>query len=85
MSYYGPLLILVGLLNGFYAIRFLTNATFAQEYALKSPKAALWRKLFGEEKAVKVIRNVFAPFSIVLSLAFIGSGIYLILNPGVIA
>jgi len=74
---YGILLILVGAVNIYYATKFLTDPSFASNYVKKSPKAYIWRKMFGEEKSIKIIRRLFAPLGIILGTGFILFGGYL--------
>lgn len=76
----GTLLIAVGIIDMFYAIKFLTNPTFAMKYIKESPKAWLWGKLFGVEKAIKVTRKIFAPLGIVLGILLITVGIVMLVN-----
>jgi hypothetical protein len=49
----------------------LVNEAFAtrSRYVRKSPKAYLWRKLLGEQRAIAAVRYVFAPLTV-----FIGVG-----------
>jgi len=68
---YAILLIGVGALNLYYATKFLRDPKFTKNYIEKSPKAWLWRKLFGVEKAIKITKSVFAPLGIVLGIGFI--------------
>lgn len=74
---YGILLILVGVVNLYYATKFLKDPQFAESYIKKSPKAFIWRTLFGEEKAVKITKRVFAPIGILLGIGFVLGGIYI--------
>jgi hypothetical protein len=75
---YGLVLILVGAVNLYYAIRFFKDPVFAENYIRKSPKAFLWKKLFGEEKAVKLTKRVFAPIGILLGIALVLVGFLLL-------
>ena len=74
------ILILIGGLNLFYAIRFLKNPKFGMDYIKNSPKTYLLRKIFGEEKAYSITRKVFIPIGIILGLVFILLGLGLLLN-----
>ena len=77
---YGLILILLGGINLYYAIKFLNDPKFSKNYIQKSSKALIWRKLFGEEKAIKITRTIFAPIGIVLGTIFSVSGLYILLN-----
>ena len=45
------ILIVGGLISLYFSGRFLIDPTFAKRYVLESPKAYLWRKMFGVDKA----------------------------------
>lgn len=63
------------------AILFLGNATlwwklrsddgFLREYVRTSPKAFLWRKVFGEERAAEIIRTRLVPLGLVTWIALL--------------
>jgi len=72
------ILILIGGINLYFAIRFLKNPKFGKDYIKNSPKAYLWRKLFGEEKAYSITRKVFVPIGIILGVIFILIGLSLL-------
>ena len=74
---YPILLIGIGAFNLFYATKFLRDPKFAKNYIETSPKAWLWRKIFGVEKATKLTKSVFAPLGIILGIGFIIFGIVL--------
>lgn len=74
---YGIVLILVGVVNLYYATKFLKDPKFAEDYIRKSHKAFIWRKIFGEEKAIKITKSVFAPIGILFGIGFILGGIYI--------
>ena len=76
--FYSILLIGIGALNLFYATKFLRYPQFAKRYIETSPKAWLWRKIFGVEKAIKITKSVFAPLGIILGVGFIIFGIILL-------
>lgn len=76
---YGILLIVLGIFNGGLSIKILKDAAFAQNYIEKSHKAWLWRKLFGPEKALHILRRYFAPFGIFLGIVFILAGVYFLI------
>lgn len=75
---YGLLFILVGAVNLYYATKFLRDQQFAEKYIKTNPKAFIWKKMFGEEKALKIIKNVFAPIGLLLGIGFILGGIILL-------
>lgn len=68
------MLVVAGALNVGLAGRALVDPAFARSYAESSPKAALWRKWFGVDKAAKLVRTVFAPIGLTLGLGLIGGG-----------
>jgi len=73
-----PILMLgIGVLNLYLASKFLRDPKFAKNYIETSPKAWIWRKIFGVEKATKLTKSVFAPLGIVLGIGLIIFGIYL--------
>jgi hypothetical protein len=74
---FGLLFALVGIFNIYLSSKFLIDKKFAENYTKKSPKAALWRKLLGEEKALKLIKNIFAPLGIIMGIIFIVGGLYI--------
>ena len=76
----GFIFILVGVVMLFIFIKIVRDQKFAEEYAKKSPKAWLWRKIFGEDRAVKVIRKFFGPIGIFAGFIFLIFGIYFWLN-----
>ena len=67
---YGIFIILAGVANLYYALKFIRDPQFAENYIKKSPKAFIWKKLFGEEKAIKITRNIFAPIGLLLGIGF---------------
>ncbi|MFH0927947.1 MAG: hypothetical protein V1821_00565, partial [bacterium] len=82
-TYYAIALLLVAALNLYYVIRFLVDRPFAENYTRKSPKAALWRKIFGPEKALKIIRGVFAPIGLIVGVGLVVFAIVLFRTPDV--
>lgn len=62
------ILLLVAGLNTYLCYRFVTDNVWAREYVEKSPKAWIWRKLFGKDKALKIIRKFFVPIGILISV-----------------
>ncbi len=45
------------------------NQTLAVKYVKTSPKAYVWRKLLGEERAIWTVQRVFAPFAMLVGVA----------------
>lgn len=75
---YSILLICVGALDLVYSIKFFVNHKFAKKYIETSPKAWIWRKLFGIKKAIKITRSIFAPLGIIIGVILIILGIILL-------
>lgn len=48
--------------------RLRRDDAFLREYVRTSPKALLWRKAFGEERAAAIIRTRLVPLGMVLSV-----------------
>ena len=48
-----------------------TDDAFLKDYVQSSPKAALWRWMFGKERAASVIRNVLVPLGIGIWIALL--------------
>jgi len=71
------ILILIGIINLYFAIRFIINPEYGQDYIKNSPKAFIWRKLLGEEKAYSITRKIFVPIGIILGAVLILIGLYL--------
>jgi hypothetical protein len=46
--------------------RLRTDDAFLNDYVRTSPKALIWRRTLGEERAAEVIRTRFVPFGIAL-------------------
>lgn len=70
---------MIGVLYLSFIFKFKKDPSFAEKYVKNSPKAYIWRKMFGEEKALKLIHTVFIPIGFVLSIGFILYGIYILL------
>lgn len=68
------IIVAVGVL--YYSYKILNDPEYARNYVRTSHKAYLWRKVFGEEKAVALTKNVFAPLGIALGLFLLVSSIY---------
>ncbi len=64
-------LIVVGIFNIVIASMAIFRKGFAEHYVSTSPKAYLFRKFFGQEKSVKLIKSFFAPFGFLLGVGLI--------------
>jgi hypothetical protein len=73
---YSIIIIAVGIYSLVMAIRFITDKNFGERYIRESPKAFIWRRIFGEEKAYKMTKKIFAPLGIAVSTGIIIMGIY---------
>ncbi len=76
---YGILLLGVGVLDLYLSVRFIRDKQFAENYVKKSPKAWLWRKLLGEERALKLTRKVFAPIGVAVGVILVLMGLGLLI------
>ena len=72
---YSLLLIAIGLISIYYSVRFLTNPKFAKNYIEKNPKALIWRKIFGIQRAIKISKIIFIPTGILIAIYLIILGI----------
>ena len=63
-------LLFIGVLDLVISVSLL-NKKVVEKYVKYSPKAWIWRKIFGEEKAVKVLKNIFAPIGIIFGIFII--------------
>ncbi len=72
------ILIAVGLLDLYVSTKFLMNKQFARKYIESSPKAWLWRKIFGVNKAIMITRQIFAPVGLIVGVAIIVIGVILL-------
>jgi hypothetical protein len=75
---YASLCILAGIFGTVTCIRFYVDKQFGENYIRKSPKALIWRKLFGEEKAYRISKTIFIPLGLVMSSVLIIVGLYFI-------
>ncbi len=57
------------------SIKALTNKAYISNYVKKSHKAWVWRKMFGEEKTIILIKRVFAPLGIIMAIGYVILGI----------
>jgi hypothetical protein len=71
------ILIGIGVLNIGITSMLLFKKDFAESYVATSPKAYIWRKLFGEEKAIMIIKNIFSPIGLLIGITLIIFGIVL--------
>lgn len=65
------LLVLIGIVCLILSLRFYFSPVFATDFIKNSPKAWLWRKLFGEERALKITKYVFVPIGIIIGVIII--------------
>ncbi|MDO8644658.1 MAG: hypothetical protein Q7S00_06820 [bacterium] len=79
INYWALLLIAIAGVNLYFCYKFRTDETFAINYVKTSPKAYIWRKLWGEEKALHVIHKVFVPIGLVISGILALTGIFFLL------
>jgi hypothetical protein len=75
---YSLLLVGAGIVGLFFCIWALVDPAFARRHVETSPKAWLWRKYFGIEKALTMTKEIFLPLGIIISVGLIISGILLI-------
>lgn len=60
----------------------INNEDMLRKYLENSPKAYIWRKLFGIERTIELTRRVFVPIGLVISCLLILGGICIcIINP----
>lgn len=71
LNFWAILLVIAGSINLYFCYKFRTNEQFATNYVKKSPKALIWRKLWGEEKALRIISKVFVPVGAFISMVII--------------
>lgn len=64
-------LIITGFIALYFSGRFFIDQTFARKYVTESPKAYIWRKIFGIEKTMILTKYLFAPVGLALSLILI--------------
>ncbi len=65
----------VGIIDLYLAGRFLMDTNFARKYVLESPKALIWRKMWGPEMALTITRYIFAPMGIILGITLVLFGL----------
>lgn len=69
------LLIVVGFIALYFSGRFLIDPAFATKYVAESPKAYIWRKMFGIDKTMTLTKYFFAPIGVILSIVLIAVGL----------
>ena len=67
----------IGIFNLTLAGLIIFKKQFAERYVMHSTKAYIWRKIFGEDRALRVIKNILAPVSLVLGIVIFSFGVYL--------
>ncbi len=65
------LLLIASLVSAGFGAFATFSPTFAQRYVETSPKAWLWRKMLGPERAVIAVRRFFGPLGIVVGLTML--------------
>jgi hypothetical protein len=74
-SIFALFLIVVGIVNLRLIYKASTDEDFGRNYIRTSPKAFIWRKIFGEEKAYEITRKDFIPIGLLVSIAIIIVGL----------
>lgn len=69
------ILIVVGIINLSLMIKIVRDPKFAYNYVKNSPKAFLWRKLFGEERALIIVKKIFVPIGFIIGVCLVVFGI----------
>ncbi len=73
-----PLIIIgVGIFDLLLTSTLLFKKGSVERYVNTSPKAYLWRKILGEERALKIIKNILAPIGFLLGVLLTIFGLYL--------
>ncbi len=72
------LIIAAGLYFGFRNFRMLRSETLLRDYIEASPQAALWIRKYGVDGTMKLARETFLPLGIVVSVGFVGYGLWLL-------
>jgi hypothetical protein len=74
-------LIVIGFLNIILIYKFRSDEEYARNYIAKNPKAFIFKKIFGEEKAYQVTMKYFIPLGCVISaLLILGGGVLFVIN-----
>jgi hypothetical protein len=74
------ILIAIGIFCIILTLMIIFRKGFAEKYVATSPKAYLWRKLFGEKRAVKIIKFILAPIGFLFGVASLIFGIMLVVK-----
>lgn len=72
------LIITAGLYFGLRNIRMLRSETLLRDYFEASPQAALWIRKYGVDGTMKLARETFLPLGVVVSIGFVGYGLWLL-------
>ncbi|MCC2630437.1 MAG: hypothetical protein K0S38_246 [Candidatus Paceibacter sp.] len=75
------ILIIIGIFDILLVLRITSNDEFAKRY-IQSPKALIWRKFLGEEKALILIKKIFAPIGIIVGVGLVILGFLFFLERG---
>jgi len=70
------ILIIAGFVNFALALAIITLKDFGKKYVATSPKAYIWRKIFGEDRAYEIIKKYFGPAGLVIGVIFMILGVY---------
>ena len=73
-------LLFFGGVNLSLVIRCFRDEAFLREYVERSPKAALWRNMFGPVVATELTRRYFLPFGGIVSTAMVGLGLVILVT-----
>lgn len=74
------ILIAVGMFNIVIASMAIFRKGFAENYVATSPKAYLFRRFFGQEKSVKLVKSFFAPLGFFIGLGMLIFGIVVLIR-----
>ena len=68
------LLVLGGIYFGVRNVHFLRSESALRTYMEKSPKALLWVRTFGMDRATRMARVIFVPLGLLISIGMAGIG-----------
>ena len=71
------ILILAGIVGMVLGALMTFNHSFAIQYVRHSPKAWIWRKLLGEDRAVRAMQSFFGPLAICVGIGMIAVAVWL--------
>ena len=80
MSIEVVVIILIGVFNGVLTSKILFQKGFIEKYMETSLKARYWKYFLGENRAPKIIKFVFAPIGLLLSIIIFIWGITLLIG-----